>query len=170
MCDAAFRAVRRREEAQLTLVCPTDVVEAPVEVVWGLLTDPAGWGDFFDLRVRAVHPPGPAHVGQCVHAESGPRFAHLKITFRFTRIDVTHHGLGMRVALPLGVVVTEEMSCASLAEDRCRVTYGCDFSFPPGLHGSIVRALFGREVQVGPIESLRRLKAAAEKRHLQTSP
>jgi hypothetical protein len=149
----------------MTLVCPTDVVEAPVEVVWGLLTDPAGWGGFFDLRVREVHPPGPAHAGQRVVAESGPQFLHLKVSLEFTRIDATHHRLGLRVALPLGVVVREDMSCVALEAGRCRVTYGCDFSFPAGLRGSIVRALLGREVQAGPIESLSRLKAFAERTH-----
>src|ERR1700689_5108753 len=43
--------------AGVTLICPTDVVDAPIEVVWGLLTDPAGWGGFFAFRIRARLPP-----------------------------------------------------------------------------------------------------------------
>jgi hypothetical protein len=149
----------------VTLICPTDVVDAPIEVVWGLLTDPAGWGDVFDLRVRQVDPAGPAHVGQRLRAESGPGFLHLKVSIEFTQIDATDHRLGVKVVLPLGVVVSEDMHLAPVGAERCRVTYGCDFSFPAGLHGSIVRALLQREVRVGPAQSLARLKAAAEKAH-----
>jgi hypothetical protein len=147
----------------VTLICPTDVVDAPIEVVWGLLTDPAGWGGFFDLRVRDVDPPGPAHVGQRLRAESGPAFLHLKVSVEFTQIDASDHRLGVKVVLPLGVVVSEDMHLAPVKADRCRVTYGCDFSFPNGLRGSIVQALLQREVRVGPAESLARLKAAAER-------
>jgi hypothetical protein len=47
--------------------CPTDIVEAPVDVVWKLLTNISGWGSFFDLRVTSVEPPGPAATtgGSC---------------------------------------------------------------------------------------------------------
>jgi len=40
--------------------CPTEIVEAPVGVVWKLLTNISGWGWFFDVRVTNVEPPGPA--------------------------------------------------------------------------------------------------------------
>jgi hypothetical protein len=45
------------------------------------------------------------------------------------------------------------------------VTYGCDFRFPAGLRGRIVQTLLGREVRLGPANSLARLKAAAEAAH-----
>ncbi len=149
----------------MTLICPTDVVDAPIEVVWRLLTYPAGWGSVFDLRVREVEPPGPAHVGQRLRAESGPQLLHLRVDFEFTQIDEAQHRLGLKVTLPLGVVVSEDMRCAPIDADRCRVSYGCDFSFPAGWRGSIVQALLQREVRVGPAVSLARLKAAAEKAH-----
>jgi hypothetical protein len=37
---------------------PTALVDAPVEVVWNLLTQPAEWGTFYDMRVTAVVPTG----------------------------------------------------------------------------------------------------------------
>jgi hypothetical protein len=46
--------------------CPTGVVNAPVEVVWTLLTHPEGWGDFYNVRITAADPAGPAVVGQTV--------------------------------------------------------------------------------------------------------
>jgi len=51
--------------------CPTSIVNAPVEIVWSLLTRPEKWGDFYDVRVTSVEPVGPAMVGQTVFAESG---------------------------------------------------------------------------------------------------
>jgi hypothetical protein len=152
----------------VTLICPTDVVDAPVEVVWALLTDLAGWGDFFDLRVQQVDPPGLAHLGQRLCAESGPQFLHLKVSAEFTHIDAARHRLGVRVALPLGVVVSEDLRITPIEANRCRVSYGCDFGFPRGLRGWAVQALLQREVRVGPEDSLARLKAAAEKAHRST--
>ena len=44
--------------------CPTSVVNAPVEIVWAFLTHPERWGEFYDVRIASVEPPGPAVVGQ----------------------------------------------------------------------------------------------------------
>ena len=38
--------------AHTHLACPTALVEAPIDVVWGLLMNTAGWGQFYDGRVR----------------------------------------------------------------------------------------------------------------------
>jgi hypothetical protein len=43
--------------------CPTAIINAPMALVWSLLTDPARWGEFFDLRVTSVMPPGRAAAG-----------------------------------------------------------------------------------------------------------
>jgi hypothetical protein len=143
--------------------CPTDVVNAPVEVVWSLLTDAAGWGDFFDIRVRRVEPPGPAVIGQRWVGESGPRFLHLKVSFEFTRIDAEHHKLGFTATLPLGITVREELDCAPVGAKQCRVNYHCNFAFLEGLRGRVTRLMLRRELVAGPADSLLRLKRAAER-------
>ena len=148
----------------MTTACPTDVVDAPIDVVWALLTEPTGWGGFFDIRNVHVDPPGPARVGQRVQARSGPRWLRLKIGFSFTRVDPADHRLGIDVRLPLGVTVREDLSCAPLGDDRCRVSYRCDFGFPEGWRGALLRAVLGRQLIAGPADSLARLKAAAERR------
>jgi len=147
----------------MTSVCPTDVVEAPLDVVWRLLTEPAGWGGFFDVRIGHIDPPGPARVGQRVVAESGPRLFHFKVSFEFTLVDAERRRLGLQVRLPFGVTVTEDLHCAAISEGRCRVTYGCDFGLPGGWRGWIARLFLGREMEAGPIDSLARLRAAAER-------
>ena len=50
--------------ARTHLACPTAIVNAPIDVVWGLLMNTGGWGQFYDLRVMSVEPPGPAAPGQ----------------------------------------------------------------------------------------------------------
>src|SRR5438067_9899371 len=77
------------------LACPTEIVDAPVGVVWKLLTNISGWGSFFDLRVTRVEPPGPAAKGQRMLGETGPRWLHLGGSFEYTLIDETHYKLEM---------------------------------------------------------------------------
>ena len=144
--------------------CPTDVVEAPLEVVWGLLTDPARWGEFFDVRITGVEPAGPAHVGQRFRGESGPRVLHLVVRFAYTRVDTAPHRLGMDIQLPFGITVREDLDVVPLGAARCRVNYHCHFGFPPGWRGRVARVLLGRELDAGPADSLARLKSAAERR------
>ena len=143
--------------------CPTSIVNAPVEIVWTLLTRPEGWGAFYDVRVVSVEPSGLAVVGQTVFAESGPRLLRLKLEFRFTKIDVGNHELGIDVRLPLGITVREDLRCIPLGQDQCRVNYHCDFGFPGGWRGAVARFLVRRELDSGPVDSLSRLRRAAER-------
>ena len=142
--------------------CPTAVIEAPIDRVWTLLTNPAGWGDFFDLRITKVDPAGMAIVGQRVEAESGPRLLHIKLNIEFKEIDASNFGINMIVNLPLGIKVREELRCIPLGLDRCRVTYGCNFELPNGWRGAVASLFVGRKFNNGPRDSLSRLKRAAE--------
>jgi hypothetical protein len=144
--------------------CPTAVVNAPAEVVWALLMDPAGWERVFDGRVAGIDPPGPAVVGQKVCGETGPRIFRLKLTFRMMEIDPDHHRLRLEVKLPFGINVEEDLRCTALDDIRCRVDYRCNFDFPRGWRGSLVRVLLNRRLDAGPEDSLSRLKRAAERR------
>jgi Polyketide cyclase / dehydrase and lipid transport len=149
--------------------CPTGVVNAPVEVVWTLLTHPEGWGDFYNLRITAADPAGPAVVGQTVFAESGPQFLHLKVRFRFVGIDALNYKLVFDVRFPFGVTVREDLSCVPLGPQQCRVNYSCGFSFPAGWRGSVTYFLIRRRLNAGPADSLARLQREAE-RHYAESP
>jgi hypothetical protein len=142
--------------------CPSALVNAPIEIVWRLLTDPAGWGKFYDLRVTKVEPPGPAAEGQKFYGESGPRFLHLRLAFEYIKVDPVRYLLNLDVELPFGLFVREEMDCIPLDNAQCRVNYHCNFSFPEGWRGNLLRALLGRKLDSGPMDSISRLKRAAE--------
>ena len=144
------------------LAGPTEIVEAPVSVVWRLLTNFSGWGSFFDVRVTGVEPPGPAAKGQRMIGESGPRWLHLGVSFEYTLIDEQHYKLEIEGRLPFGMTVHEAMDCAPLVDGRCRVSYHCNFGFPDGLRGRLTRTLLSRGLKEGPADSLLRLKRAAE--------
>jgi hypothetical protein len=101
--------------------CPTAVVNAPVEIVWALLADPAGWGHVFDVRIDDLDPPGPAVAGQKIMGETGPRLFHLKLAFQVIQIDAERHRLVMDIELPFGIAVREELTCTPLNVDDCRV-------------------------------------------------
>jgi hypothetical protein len=145
--------------------CPTSIVNAPVEIVWTLLTRPEEWGGFYDVRIATVEPPGPAVVGQVIFAESGPRLLHLRLTLRFIAIDAANHSLELDVRLPFGITVHEDLSCVPLGQYQCRVNYHCGFIFPAGWRGAVARFLVRREIDAGPVDSLSRLKRAAEQRY-----
>ena len=100
--------------------CPTGIVDAPVEIVWGLLTRPERWGDFYNVRVTSVEPAGPAVVAQTVFAEPGPRLLHLALELPSTKIDAVKYELGPDVKLPFGVTVCEDLNCAPIGQDQCR--------------------------------------------------
>jgi hypothetical protein len=109
--------------------CLITMINAPVDVVWALLVEPAAWGGVFDVRVGSIDPPGPAIVGQKISGETGLRVLHLKPTFRMIEINLDHHRLRLDVNLPFGLTVHEDLSCTPLDADRCRVKYHCDFEF-----------------------------------------
>jgi Polyketide cyclase / dehydrase and lipid transport len=142
--------------------CPTGLVNAPLDAVWNLLTDPAGWTAFFDIRVTRVFPPGPAVVGQRIWGESGPRILHLVVTLEYTEIDVARRTLGLNIQLPLGITVRETLSCSVVGDTQCRVNYHCDFRLPTGWRRAIARMILWRGLEAGPADSLSRLTRAAE--------
>ena len=145
--------------------CPTSVVNAPVELVWALLTHPEGWGGFYKVRITAADPPGPAVVGQTVFAESGPEFLHLKLQFRFLKIDALNYKLVFDARFPFGITVRENLTCVRLGPEQCRVNYNCGFGFPAGWRGAVLQSFMRRRLDAGPADSLSRLKREAERLH-----
>ena len=142
--------------------CPTEVVGARIEIVWGLLTDFAGWGNFYDIRVVRVEPPGPGIVGQKMFGKTGAGGLRLPVVFEFKLIDESQRKLEISGQLPLGLYVLEALDCVPLTPETCRVNYHCNFTIPDGFKGLLFRTLLKRGFTTGPEDSLHRLKRAAE--------
>jgi hypothetical protein len=142
--------------------CPTGIVNAPVEFVWTLLTHPEGWGDFYNVRIVAIDPAGPAVAGQTVFAEPGPRFLHFKLEFRFVRVDAVNYRLEFDARFPLGITVREDLTCVPLGPRQCRVNYSCGFGFPGGWRGAVLHFVIQKRLDTGPADSLARLQRHAE--------
>jgi hypothetical protein len=149
--------------AHTHLACPTAIVNAPINVVWGLLIITAGWGQFYDLRVLSVEPPGPATPGQRLIGAPGRGFLPFRIKFDFTIVDSVNHRLGLVGRLPFGILVREDMKLVPVDDAHCRVNYNCDFKLPSGWRGAILRRALGRSFDTGPADSLSRLEREAER-------
>src|SRR5262245_61130193 len=91
--------------------CPTAIINAPIDIVWRLLTEPAKWGDFYDVRIANVVPPGRAVAGQIVHGDSGRWRIRFPIVFEFLTVDLDHHRLVFLVRMPFGISVYEDLDC-----------------------------------------------------------
>src|SRR5580693_6995516 len=81
-------------------VCPADRVEAPVEVVWDLLMDPAGYGGFWEMTVERVEPEGPAAVGQRFFAFLLCR--RLRIDGEILEVDALRRAIRFHSTMPFG--------------------------------------------------------------------
>jgi hypothetical protein len=147
--------------------CPTSLVDAPIGVVWSLLTEPACWAEFFDIRISHIDPSGSAVVGQRIYAESGPRFLHLGVTLEYIYINASRGTIGLTAIFPLGITVRENLSCGIVSDTQCQVNYRCEFGLPEKWRGVIARMVLRRKINVGPADSLLRLKRAAELRFSQ---
>jgi hypothetical protein len=103
-------------------ICPTDVVSAPVERVWTLLTsDYTTWAD---ARLRSREPDGPAVPGQRIHLTTSELGLTFPVQFTVERVDPASHTLGLLVQLPFGMMMRDTIVCTPLAPDRTRVQYG----------------------------------------------
>jgi hypothetical protein len=136
--------------------CQTAVINAPVDVVWALLMEPAAWGDVFNVRVGSIDPPGSAIVGKKISGETGLRIVHLKLAFWMIEIDLDHHRLRPDVNLPFGLSVNENLRCTPLDDACCRADYHCNFGFPRGWRGALMWALMNQRLDAGPRDSLSR--------------
>lgn len=146
--------------------CPTEVVDAPIERVWSLVTRPEEWGNFYDLVVTRVTPRGSAKVGQQVAGVTPAWGIRFRISGRIIEVNESTHRLRIDFRMPFGLRVGEEMRLTRIDRAKCRVTYSCNFEFPRGWRGKLLRLMVGNELETGPADSLARLKRAAEAKEI----
>jgi len=103
-------------------VCPTDRVEAPVEIVWELLMDPAGYGGFWEMTVARVEPEGPASVGQRIYAWL--LCPWLRLDGEILEVDAVRHVIRFHMTMPFGMVGDERISVTQIDAGSCMLSYG----------------------------------------------
>lgn len=105
-------------------VCPADTVQAPLERVWALLMDPAGYGSFWDLTLERVEPEGLAVVGQTLVGWSRAFGRRWHIEGQIEEVDPARHHIQFRMSLPFGVVSRNRLMCTPTGEQTCLVRFG----------------------------------------------
>src|SRR6266849_1730513 len=124
-------------------VCPADTVQAPVERVWDLLMQPAGYGRFWEFTVERVEPEGPAMVGQKFAGWTKPlcRRWRWRLDGEIQELDAERHHILFHMSLPFGLISSNRIMCARIDEQCCTLRYGGDFTLPPGWRGWLWRRL-----------------------------
>jgi hypothetical protein len=105
-------------------VCPAEQVQAPAEVVWGLLMHPNGYGRFWDLTIERVEPDGPAAVGQKFVGWTKELCRRWHVDGEVLEVDAEGRQIRFRTALPLGLVGDNRISCLPIDAATCILRFG----------------------------------------------
>ena len=100
-------------------VCPADTVHAPVERVWDLLMQPAGYGRFWEFTVE-----GPAMVGQKFVGWTKPLCRRWRLDGEIQELDAERHHILFHMSLPFGLISSNRIMCARIDEQSCTLHYG----------------------------------------------
>ena len=105
-------------------VCPIATVNAPVEQVWALLSEPDNYARWWDAQTLSIEPKGAAQPGQKVLAQSKAFGRGWNVTITVERVDSSKRQIDLTTSLPLGITVHNHIVCALLDRATCRVTFG----------------------------------------------
>ena len=101
-------------------VCPTEVVHAPADRVWRLVTTPTELARWSDTKVIEA-PDRELLAGDRLVLGAGIGH-HMKVTSRVEDAVRPRH-LAVRIRLPLGVTNNEVIQITPIGADACRVTF-----------------------------------------------
>jgi uncharacterized protein YndB with AHSA1/START domain len=105
-------------------VCPSALVEAPIERVWDVLTSPVGLDAWADASLVWADPPGPARPGQRLRLTT-PAFGRtFPVGIDVLEVDADRHRLHFLVDLPLGLVNDETVTMTDTGDTRTLVRFG----------------------------------------------
>jgi hypothetical protein len=104
--------------------CPVATIHAPLDKVWDLLSDPSRYALWWDAQTRSISPAGPAIAGQEILAQTKALGRTWSVHIQVENLDASRHTLQLNTALPLGITVHNHITCTSLDEASCRVTFG----------------------------------------------
>jgi hypothetical protein len=99
------------------------VVEAPVEHVWDLLTNPEEFNTWTDAKLVGAEPPGRARAGQRLRFVTALGRA-FRVDMAVLEVDAERRRLHLLIHLPFGLVNDETITIAPAGEDRAIVRFG----------------------------------------------
>jgi hypothetical protein len=105
-------------------VCPVATVNAPVERVWRLLSDPSAYALWGDVEIRSIEPEGPATKGQRVYAYAKALGMRGDVRIDVEGVDWERRQLDLTTNLPLGITVRNRIGCVPIDSVTCRVSFG----------------------------------------------
>ena len=105
-------------------VCPSAIVEAPVQRVWELLTSPEALDTWSDATLVAADPDGPARPGQRLRLATTAFGRRLPVTIDVLDVDAERHLLHLRVDAPFGLVNDETVTMTPIGDQRTLVRFG----------------------------------------------
>lgn len=105
-------------------VCPAAVVDAPIERVWDLVTDPKSIDLWADATLVTVEPDGPVQPGQRLHLVTRALGWSFAVTIEVLEVDAGRRRLRLLVTLLLGIVNDETITMAKAGEGRTAVRFG----------------------------------------------
>jgi len=88
-----------------------------------LLVDPGKLDLWWDAKLQRVRPAGTMVPGQLIDA-APHGFKKFHIGMAVKEVNHAQHRLSLVASLPLGIADHVTISCMSLGENRCRVSFG----------------------------------------------
>src|SRR5215469_14579690 len=105
-------------------VCPSALVQAPVDRVWELVTRPEGFDLWPDAALVVAEPHGPACPGQELHLVTRALGWSFAVRISVREVDPEHRRLHFLVSLPFGIVNDEVMTLTEAGVGRTLVRFG----------------------------------------------
>ncbi len=103
--------------------CPMATVNAPIDQVWRLLSDPASYALWWDAETRSIVPKGLARPGQKIFAKTRGLGKQWNARIIVESVDPAKHQIDLKTMLPFGITVSNHIVCTPI-DQATRVTFG----------------------------------------------
>jgi len=105
-------------------VCPVANVQAPVESVWELLSEPKLFDEWWDAHTERIVPEGKASPGQTLYGTTHGLGKKWDVVLKIEGVNPEKHRLQFDATLPLGVANHGTITGTPIDPTSCRVTFG----------------------------------------------